>query len=66
MTYTVQINDVDVAVSCQIASAGTAANATGLSVSCAAGAKVSIKAVESSTTTQAAMNARVSLMVTWT
>jgi hypothetical protein len=66
MTYTVQVNDADIAVSCAINTTLLAANATGLSVAVAAGSKVSIKAVESGTTAQAALNARVSLGVTYT
>jgi hypothetical protein len=65
MTYTVQVNDVDVAAVVTINTTLTAGNVTGLSVAFAAGSKVSIKCVESGTTAQAALNARATIGGIW-
>jgi hypothetical protein len=65
VTFTVQVGDVDIAVTCVLASGGTAISVTGLSVAVAAGAKVSIKAVESGTTAQTAWHCRATLGVTY-
>lgn len=61
VTYTLQVNTVDTALTCTIAPGGTAANLTGQAVAVVAGDLLRMKVRQNGTEVQAALQARVAI-----
>lgn len=62
IAYTFRVNAADSALTCTMASNGTAVNVTGQSVALAAGDKITLKSIQSSNTVQAGLRPRITIV----